>query len=193
MDSTMAVAQRMTLAEYVERDDLPRWTNLIDGEVVVSQPTPRHQRVLADLATELNIWCRGGSRGEATMSIDVELDDHNCFAPDVLWYRPGREPEYTTAVPQPLPDIAVEIRSPSTWHYDIGTKKARYEQHGLPELWLVDTAADVVLVFRRSTPRAPRFDVLLELARGDALTPPLLPGFALALDELFGPLGPAAG
>jgi Uma2 family endonuclease len=92
--------------------------------------------------------------------------------------------------PQPLPDIAVEIRSPSTWRYDIGVKKARYEEHGLPELWLVDTAADEVIVFRRSQPKAPTFDVSLELARGDALTSPLLPGFALALDELFGP--PAA-
>ena len=184
----MAVAQRMTVAEYVERDDLPRWTNLIDGEVVVSQPTNRHQRVLLDLATDLNVWCRGGSgRGQASMPIDVELDEHNCFAPDVLWYRPGREPGYSTVVPQPLPDIAVEIRSPSTWRYDIGTKKARYEQYGLPELWLVDTVADEIFVFRRSTDKATEFDLFLELARGDALTSPLLPGFALALDALFGP------
>jgi len=55
-------------------------------------------------------------------------------------------------------------------------------------LWLVDTAADEVIVFRRSQPKAPACDVSLELARGDALTSPLLPGFALALDELFGPL-----
>jgi Uma2 family endonuclease len=65
-------------------------------------------------------------------------------------------------------------------------KKARYEQHGLPELWLVDTAADAVIVFRRSVASAPTFDVSLELARGDVLTSPLLPGFELALDELFG-------
>jgi hypothetical protein len=42
-----------------------------------------------------------------------------------------------------------------------------------------------VLVFRRSTPDAPRFDVSLQLAAGDALSSPLLEGFALPLDRLF--------
>ena len=186
MDSTMAVAQRMTVAEYFEQDD-PRRTDLIDGEVVVTEPRALHQRVLLDLLMSLEFWRRASpGRGEATLPIDVLLDDHNCFAPDVLWYREGRGPGRTEVRPQPLPDIAAEIRSPSTWRYDIGPKKARYEQYGLPELWLVDTAADEVIVYRRSMPQAPTFDVCLEFARGDDLTSPLLPGFALPLDELFG-------
>jgi len=186
--SDMAVAQRMTIAEYLEREDLPRWTNLIDGEVVVSQPTWQHQYVLRDLIFELTRWCRAADgRGDTSLPIDVALDEHNCFGPDVLWYRAGRVPVNVTVRPQPLPDIAVEIRSPSTWRYDIGVKKTRYEQYGLPELWLVDTVADEVFVFRRSSPRATEFDVSLQLARGEALTSPQLPGFSLALDDLFGP------
>jgi len=47
-----------------------------------------------------------------------------------------------------------EVRSASTSRYDIGAKKAAHERAGLPELWLVDTAADEVLVFRRSSPQA---------------------------------------
>jgi hypothetical protein len=50
----------------------------------------------------------------------------------------------------------------------------------------LDTAADEIIVFRRSTPRTQMFDVSLELGRGDTLTSPLLPGYALALDEPFG-------
>jgi Uma2 family endonuclease len=42
-----------------------------------------------------------------------------------------------------------------------------------------------VLVFRRSRPDAPRFDVSLELGSGDSLTSPLLPGFSLPVDEIF--------
>jgi Uma2 family endonuclease len=182
----MAVAQRMTVAEYLELDD-ERRTFLVDGEIVVNDPRPLHQRVMVDLLVALTLWSRAEpGRGEVLAPIDVALDEHNCFGPDVLWYREGRGPGRTEVRPQPLPDIAVEIRSPSTWRYDIGPKKRRYEQHGLPELWLVDTAADEVLVFRRSSPKAAEFDVCLELARGDALTSPQLPGFALALDELFG-------
>ena len=77
------------------------------------------------------------------------------------------------------------MRSPSTWRYDIGAKKAGYERHGLRELWLVDTAAEEVLVFRRSQPGAPVFDIAVEFDREQQLTSPLLPGFVLALAELF--------
>ncbi|CAN5198847.1 Uma2 family endonuclease [soil metagenome] len=185
--TSMAVAQRMKVAEYLELDH-ERWSNLVDGEIVVNQPTVLHQEVLVDLVIAIKLWTRAApGRGQATLPIDVEVDAHNCFAPDVLWYRAGREPGRTVVRPQPLPDIAAEIRSPSTWRHDIGVKKARYEQYGLAELWLVDTAADEIIVFRRSTPQAATFDVSAELARGDTLASPLLPGFALALDELFGP------
>ena len=186
--SGMAVAQRMTVAEFLETD-APRFTTLIEGEVVVHAPRGRHQRVALDLSFALESWRRAEpGRGEVWMALGVALDDHNYYEPDLLWYSAGRERGRTEDTLHPLPDIAVEIRSPSTWRYDIGVKKARYEEHGLAELWLVDTAADEVIVFRRSRPKAPTFDVSAELARGDALTSPSLPGFAMALDELFGPL-----
>ncbi len=85
----------------------------------------------------------------------------------------------------PLPDLAIEIRSPSTWRYDIGAKKSAYEREGLPELWLVDGDAGVLLVFRRSAPSVPSFDVALEFDRAATLTSPLLPGFALDAGALF--------
>jgi len=84
-----------------------------------------------------------------------------------------------------MPDLAVEVRSPSTWRYDVGAKKSAYERYGLPELWLVDTAAEAVLAFHRSAPAAPTFDLALELAAGDRLTSPLLPGFGVEVGELF--------
>jgi len=42
-----------------------------------------------------------------------------------------------------------------------------------------------VLVYRRSQPKAPTFDVSLELARDDELGSPLLLGFSLALAGVF--------
>jgi len=84
-----------------------------------------------------------------------------------------------------MPDIAVEVRSLSTWRFDIGAKKSGYEREGLRELWLVDTAADEVLVFRRSARNAARYDVSLQLGGDHTLSSPQLPGFALDLSELF--------
>ena len=50
---------------------------------------------------------------------------------------------------------------------------------------IVNTAANTVLVYRRSTRNSPTFDVALELAVGGTLTSPLLEDFALNITELF--------
>ncbi len=184
----MAVAQRMTADEFLDLPEPGRgrpWS-LVDGEAVVNDPTPLHQEVTADLEFALRLWARAApDRGRVWLPLGVRLDEHNVFSPDILWYGEGHGPGRHDRPPSPMPDLAVEVRSPSTWRYDIGAKKAGYERHGLGELWLVDTAAEAVLAFRRSTREAPSFDRALELDGDASLTSPLLPGFALALAELF--------
>jgi len=184
----MPVAERMTAEEFLALPvtDRTRFASLVEGEVVVNDPRPLHNYVATDLAFALQTWSRARpGRGRAMIPLDVLLDRRNVFKPDILWYAEGRAPSRHAEPPSPLPDLAVEVRSPSTWRYDIGMKKAAYERHGLPELWLVDTAAEVVLGFRRSAPEASTFDVALELGREDRLESPLLPGFALTVGKLF--------
>jgi Uma2 family endonuclease len=183
----VSTAALMTAEEFLalaERSSASR-SELIDGELVMSEASWMHNGVQMAIAFALRDWARGGGRGSAGLPLDVQLDGRNVHAPDVVWYREGRAPQRDDLPPYAVPDLAVEVRSPSTWRYDIGRKKSNYEQHGVCELWLVDTAANVVDVFRRSTAKAPGFDVCLEFGAGDAVTSPLLPGFALAVDEIF--------
>jgi Uma2 family endonuclease len=180
----------MTAEEFLARPEHEnsRFEELIEGELVMNEPNSRHERHVFKLLIALHGWATGeAGRGEVRLPMDVDLDERNIYKPDLHWYREGRSPTMHDRQPYPMPDIAVEVRSPSTWRYDIGAKKAGYERFGLPELWLVDTAADELLVFRRSTPGGPTFDVALELACEDTLSSPLLPGFALPLAELFPP------
>ena len=114
------------------------------------------------------------------------MELRNVFSPDLLWYAEGSGPVRGDERPYPVPALAVEVRSPSTWRYDIGAKKSAYERGGLAELWLVDAVASELFVFRRSRPGARAFDVALELTAEDELASPLLPGFVLALAALFG-------
>ncbi len=189
------VAEHMTAEEFLAlpEPELGWPVNLIAGEVVVNDPTVHHGEVQGELYLALTTWARAESgRGKVALPLDVQLDERNVFKPDVAWYAEGRAPSRLDPRPYPMPDLAVEVRSPSTWRYDVGAKKAGYERHGLSELWLVDTAAEAVLVFRRSQPRAPTFDTALELVREEELRSPLLPGFALPLTDLF-PHGSAAG
>ena len=184
----MSVAQQMTADEYLRlpEEHFPRGTQLIDGEVVMTEASLRHQLVVGEIYGRLWQWMRAGpGRGQVVLPLDVRLDDRNVFAPDILWYAEAHVPARDRGRPSPIPDLAVEVRSPSTWRRDVGVKKAVYEQQGLPELWLVDTVAERVLVLRRSSAQAATFESAIELGRGEALTSPLLAGFALAISELF--------
>ena len=179
-------SSRLTAEEYHALPHTDRWTQLIDGEVVVDQPNLRHQRIAGELHGLLWSWLREHpGQGEATLPVDVQLGDRNVFAPDVVFVvepeRPARDARRIVGPPS----LAIEVRSPSSWRYDVGAKKSTYEQHGLAELWLVDTRADTVLVYRRSTPEAPAFDVALEIAAEEPLSTPLIPGLVIDLAALF--------
>jgi len=152
----------------------------------VDVPILRHQLICSEILFELMPWARAApDRGLASIELAVRIGERDVYQPDLVWYRADRAPRRDDRPPYAVPDLAVEVRSPSTWRYDIGAKKSGYERRGLPELWLVDAAADEVLVFRRSKPDAPSFDVALELTHDETLSSPLLPGFAVALDSLY--------
>jgi Uma2 family endonuclease len=183
----VATAQRMTAQEYlaIPYDGIRR--QLVEGEVIiVAGARPTHQIILRDLFVALHAWTVGApGRGAVSLPLDVQIDERNVFGPDLMWYPEGAAPVRGDERPSPIPGIAVEVRSPSTWRYDIGAKKAAYERNGLPELWLVDTRASEVLIYRRSAPAHPAFDVALELEAHDTLESPQLPGFALSVGTLI--------
>jgi len=185
--ATVTVAERKTAEEFLAGAECERGrpSNLIEGEVVMTEPTAFHACVQAALHRAVEDWTVAApERGRAILPISVGIDDANVFAPDVAWYREGRLDLYSLA-PYPMPNLAIEVRSPSTWRYDTGAKKAGYERGGLPELWLVDTTAETILAFRRSTPGQERFDVALELSGDEQLCSPLLPGFELPVGDAF--------
>jgi Uma2 family endonuclease len=179
----MATPTRMTAAEYIALPPDDRWRELINGVVVVNEPRVDHGLVSIRLSTALQTWVQAGSdRGYVLPPVDVDIDEYNVFAPDISWVahlRSARE-----RLPR-IPDLCVEIRSPTTWHFDVGPKLLHYQAAGLSELWLVDTVAESVIVLRRSKPDGSEFDITLELRGDEELTSPQLPGFALRIADIF--------
>ncbi len=178
--------QRMTADEFLALPEAPFRYQLVDGELVVNEPKLPHQVAVRNIIVALHAWrSAGAGRGFASTPADFRFDDRNIYAPDVWWVREERKPGPGDLDLAGLPDIVVEVRSPSTWRHDRGTKRARYEAAGVAELWLVDTIDHTVDVLRRSVAGAPTFDAPVVLGPGDVVTSPLLPGFSLAVDEVF--------
>lgn len=178
--------RRLTADEFVALPGDLRNAQLIDGEMVVDSPNTRHQRLADWILYKLMSFAEEHpAAGEAGSGLQARIDDDNVFVPDVWWRGDANRLTRESRGHDTPPDLIVEVRSPTTWRYDVHVKKSRYEAAGLPELWLVDTVADTVLAFRRSTPEAPLLDLALEAAAGEMLTTPVIPGFALDLGVLF--------
>ena len=170
--------RRMTADEFLSLPLDERHTQLIDGDIVVTVARLRHQRIAFEIARLMTNWLVDHPRiGEALIGCNFRIDDYNVFVPDVWFVRHERVAAGDPLFIDGLPDLAVEVRSPSTWRYDIGRKKDLYVAGGLSELWLVDTAADEVLVYRG--------DEALELGPGDQLTTPHIAGLSIDLTQLF--------
>jgi len=181
-----ATATKITADEYYGQTVIGDRKQLVEGEIVVNEPKLIHAELQARLLFALRSWTQAApGRGHAFLPTDVRINEHNVYGPDMLWFRDGRVPTDLDAYPDDLPDLCVEIRSQSTWRFDIGAKKRVYEAAGLPELWLIDDAAETVLAYRRSAPAATTFDIATEFGRDEVLRSPMLDGFSLGVEELF--------
>lgn len=167
---------RITADEFLSGDH-PTGSELIDGVVHVMDATFRHQRLCSRVYDALRAWSATGSgHGEVGWGGNWVLSDGHVHQPDVWWAATPPEGVRNDGPP----DLAVEVRSPGTWHLDIGRKLDEYGRAGTRELWLVDTPAATVLVYRAGS-----FDDAVEVGPGERLSTPLLPGFGLPIDELF--------
>ena len=182
----MAIRTRLSIEEFL-RGDWPPGAQLIDGEVIVNDPTRMHQRICKRILYAIETWVRSGSgRGEVGYGGNWTVAPGQVFKPDVWWVPHDRSLDMDAARDDVPPVLVVEVRSPGTWRFDLGRKRDVYEQAGVQELWLVDTPASTVLVFRRSSRQSSGFDEDAEFGPGGTLRSSLLEGFELAVDDLFG-------
>lgn len=180
-----AVTERMGAGAFLALPER-RGAELVDGKLVVTDPSFEHQRVVLRILSRLVQWVGAGDgRGEAGFGGNWTLAPDTVLKPDAWWCREERRPPLDAIWSADPPDLVVEVRSPGTWAVDIGPKLHVYEAAGVLEVWLLDTTARTVLVQRRSHPDQPASDQHLDIQTGAHLTSPLLEGFDLAVDDLF--------
>lgn len=78
--------------------------------------------------------------------IDVQLSDNDVVQPDLVVVLADNRIITQTRV-RGVPDLIIEILSPSNRKHDTGLKKQLYEQFAIPEYWIVDPDECVVSHF----------------------------------------------
>ena len=132
------------LSEYQQHDLI----QLIQGEVVITMPPiPRHQQIIGEILYLLMTIARQIGGRAFTSPIEVFLDEHNVFEPDVIFLSPNSLCQVGEKRLDGAPDLVVEVLSPSTAKYDRQEKYQAYEKHDIREYWIVDPIHNVLEVY----------------------------------------------
>ena len=182
---------RLTFDDFLLFPEDGKRHELIDGvHYVTAAPTVGHQELLGRLHLAIGNFLVGRRQlGRVFLSpLDVVLSYYDVVEPDLLFVAGDQQDILTEANVQGPPALVVEILSPSTRRRDEGIKRELFEAKGIREYWIVDPKGLRVTVYRRGDEG--QFPRLMELAAGQALNleTPLLPGFALSIDDLFAPV-----
>lgn len=144
--------QQLAYREFREMefdDNDPFQYELLDGELVKKNaPTPWHQRLSGNLYFTLRQYVTEKKLGEVFYSpIDVFLNDYNAPQPDLVFVSEGKKNMITNDGIIGIPDLVVEIISPSSIRRDRFDKRAIYERFAIPEYWIADPQNQEIEVY----------------------------------------------
>ncbi|MET7254105.1 Uma2 family endonuclease [Dyadobacter fermentans] len=117
----------------------PDLTQIINGEEVMS-PSPKmpHQSASGELVFLLTSYVKTHRLGRIfTAPFDVILEqDFNRLQPDIFFVSNANRDIMQDWI-RGVPDLVIEIVSPSSKKLDTVVKKSVYETYGVPECWIV--------------------------------------------------------
>jgi Uma2 family endonuclease len=179
------VATGLTYDDLASFPDDHLRRELIDGELFVTpSPIVAHQRAVMRILQALANHAdeHGGLTLPAPM--DVVFSPVTVVEPDVLFLGPARAARLSDErFVDIVPDLVVEVSSPSTRRLDLIKKRSLYEREGVAEYWFVDLEAEQVDVHRLDD--TGHYGAPDTLGADGTLTCLAAPGFELAVAGLF--------
>jgi Uma2 family endonuclease len=184
-DSEMALEKQRfyTVEEFEQIADSPendeRLLELIDGEIVEKVPTERHGMVTGNIYGPLWQHVKMTRTGRVVLEVRYRKpeDRHNARIPDIA-YTSGNRPVVDQGSVPLMPDLAVEVKSPSDTLKKLREKARYYLANGTRLVWLVNPETRLIEVY------TPDDEAVLKdgqmLSGGD-----VLPGFELAVSDIF--------
>ncbi len=159
---------------------------VIEGELFMSpSPRPRHQIVAMRLLNSLygHLEPRGGMVLPAPC--DVRLDEGaGVVQPDIVVIRREHLSIVRENYVLGVPDLLVEILSPSNPQHDLRRKWDLYLAHRVPEYWIADPDDGWLEAW---TLRGDAYVPLGRFTRGQVLEADTFAGLRVAADTIFAP------
>jgi Uma2 family endonuclease len=167
--------------------DEGRKAEFIQGEIIYYSPVyGRHWMVSTNLVRWLVPYVYDRQLGKVGVEKVMIRLTRNDYEPDLCFWRAERAAAFgATQSVFPPPDFVVEILSDSTRERDRGLKWEDYARHGISEYWIIDPDDQTLEQWLLAEGR---YALACKLREG-SVEARALPGFRLALADLFAGLG----
>ncbi|MEO7264034.1 MAG: Uma2 family endonuclease [Ferruginibacter sp.] len=174
----MAIAEN--IIPHYTYDDWVHWEGkweLIEGHPIAMSPTPipSHQRVAAEIRTELVIALRKSKckKCRAYDPLDYKISEDTILVPDITIICGEVKKKFLDFAPT----LVVEILSPSTALRDRHTKFQYYQQQGVKYYLLVDVNKTNIEIYKLENKKYSlqkvKDAILFQLETGCAIAPDL--------------------
>ena len=175
---------KLTYEDYLNNTPPDSHSELLDGEIIMKPGEfISHQRALLKLGMHVGLFVERQGLGETFFApLDVVLSNTDVVQPDLLFVSRERMHILTHNDIHGAPDLIAEVLSPYTAQRDLTFKRDLYAKHGVKEYWQVNIDERRVTVLSLGDND---YEVAAVYGSGQTLTSPVLPGFALAIDEIF--------
>lgn len=181
----MAVRVRFKAEDIWQAPEDDKRYEVIDGELFVSPaPSLQHQNGLFRLAVRIFNWIDPRGLGRIFVApLAVVLDPESGVEPDLVYVSREHTSIISERGVEGVPDLVVEVLSPSTEARDRGLKMRRYAAASIPHYWLLDPDRRVLEPYRLAEEG---YEPLGVYGPGTSFRPDLFPGLEIAIDELWG-------
>ena len=158
---------------------------IINGALhMTPAPATGHQKSSISLSSKLYAYAQEHDLGMVlTAPCDVRLPNQPVpFQPDIFFIRKDNLQIIEETEVCGVPDLVIEILSPSNASYDRVEKLAVYQAAAVPEYWLVDYQAKTIEIFSL---KGGIYQPAQQYALSDTIQSAQLPGFQLPVETIF--------
>ena len=175
--------RRYTYKDY-ERLEEGAPYQLIGGELIMTpSATPFHQEIIGNLSQRLRPFVQSKRLGKFMISpLDIQFSDTDVYQPDLVFIRQSKLSGVGRNKILTIPDLVIEVLSPSNAFYDLTRKKEIYCTHGVQEYWIIDPIEETIEIFVNDGGLY-RTEKLLH--KPALLESNMFPGFSMKVEEVF--------
>ena len=179
------LTKRLTYSDYVQLTppDSGHY-QLIQGELItMTSPNTRHQSIILNISFHLLSFLNKNALGTLFLSpMDVVMGEGDVYQPDILFILESNKHIIEETKINGVPDLIVEVLSPSNAYYDLVVKKKIYEKCGVREYWIVDPLQNTLDLYVLHNNK---FQHKIQIEKKGKIPSEIFPGLDLQLELIL--------